>query len=266
MFHFSLKAEYLRRNPSKGNKILRCFPSCSPKGHINNGFCGIPVEITLTGLKSDHVFAIVAPENDNNDILTVGSIVPSILVRCLDNPFNEAIRGRCNDEGICTFNDELFSWNYNWTSHKNKSALKHCLYIIAAINDNDGILIIQVHKSSPFGIFSRKRPGSSCSVTLGENTSGENLDSRALDRLFLLAMGPPCREENQTFMPTSKLNQNEMLSNNIQNTLTNAEFVNADSLAASIMNILGHAVFFFRNNQKIEDWFRINKFKLDELN
>ena len=40
---------YQRNNKRSGQKNLRCFPSCNPKGHNSHQYCGRPVICALSG-------------------------------------------------------------------------------------------------------------------------------------------------------------------------------------------------------------------------
>ena len=47
VFTTPLALSYLRNNRSTRQKSLRCFPSCSRKGHVIGGFCGVPLCVDI---------------------------------------------------------------------------------------------------------------------------------------------------------------------------------------------------------------------------
>ena len=49
---------YLRNNRGGGKKNIRCFPFCSPGGHVKRGFCGNKIHVKVEGLAQEDIVTL----------------------------------------------------------------------------------------------------------------------------------------------------------------------------------------------------------------
>ena len=67
-FVTGFSSNYSRNNKSRGQKNLRCFPSCSESGHCNTGFCGRAVVVETQ--------CYVGSPSEESMLIAFGDIVP----------------------------------------------------------------------------------------------------------------------------------------------------------------------------------------------
>jgi len=210
--HEGFTETYKRVSKLKGEKLIRCFPACRPKGHRGNGFCGSTLTLTLPcdGLRVgvDYWGRVGRLHSE----LVDGKVVPvkyfSDNQRTADNPYNEWLKGRVVSmnpkEVIVVFNELLLGWYYNWTSHKNTSDTPHFFIVFQCWNSETSLsLAVQhIHSSKAFRLYSRsatsinsndcitrQRPREPQNSILPDSNpqpaSADHVKNRTLDRLYL---------------------------------------------------------------------------------
>jgi len=182
----SFSEKYLRNYKDSGKKNLRCFPSCSPKGHKATGFCGQPVRLKVSNLgfpvEELRAWAQFERKLDKPD-LSIGCTIPETEVLGKERNRKDWVLSwmRCkvvlgdvkqgsegkeilqssqqDDEGKATLfiNSELMGWHYGWNSNKHAKDSAHVIRTYLFRQEGRLLRFVGVFTSSPFVVFCRKR-------------------------------------------------------------------------------------------------------------
>ena len=184
-FLTEFRDHYVRNNRSKGQKNLRCFPSCNSKGHSDHGFCGnamkcravlssdvpytrircfaeIRVE-SITGNKTKGVVSTTCPGGLNPGV----SVPLSNLrgqVKCESKPFAPLfeLSADCVDASkiphvVVEFSISPASWHYGWRSSKYAKNYVHYVRAYLCVQLGETVTCLNIQDSSRFQISSSKR-------------------------------------------------------------------------------------------------------------
>ena len=150
---------YYRNNRNSGQKNIRCFPTCSDQ-HLENHFCGRPVEVVLTMSYPVLSASSSLPNFKLSDVRLVAefALLPSTDMINTEvssppgqtNPPNKYYLGRavsnCSPEvsergrisSSCTFqfNSECKGWHYSWVGSRFSTVLSHAYFVSLYIPKN----------------------------------------------------------------------------------------------------------------------------------
>lgn len=175
---------YLRNNRSTRQKSLRCFPTCSPRGHITGGFCGqsMRAQLTLNVATTDRKFDIddfvficeIRPHNEprisGEIIVRKASVMDKVRSKQDKDIGKELFMGEVNSftqgdnevEMDIVFNVRHHSWDYSWKSNR-WSDQQHVVdiivltyesqldYRVAGYFTSSQFMILSSHKKSTKG-------------------------------------------------------------------------------------------------------------------
>ena len=177
---------YQRNNKSKGQKNLRCFPSCCVGFGHQEGFCGQSVTITLTMPKTHPAsnrlrdlvgiaeFAVEgSPARRANELVSLGNPQKNIR-RVLDGqgeylegcriPWRESERlqhaERGEDRVEFEFNKHLKGWHYGFLGSKKTREFYHVFraYVVQRDSDNPKLYrVLACVTSPPWQMYCRRR-------------------------------------------------------------------------------------------------------------
>ena len=164
------REEYQRNNKAKGRKHLRCFPQCRIGGHVDNNYCGRPVNVEVTyrvrtqpGAASSETalvsFVEFRPFDQRPSITggqTTASIgehwIPGVVTRTNTTAQSEVIKA------TLTFNSEHKCWPYLRQSHKMTANTPHLLDIfIGVVSEQRLFQCCGTPHGPQFRIFCRKK-------------------------------------------------------------------------------------------------------------
>lgn len=172
---------YFRNNRSTRQKSMRCFPSCSVKGHVNGGKCGIPlcVEIEMANMPCNFGEFIFVAELRPSKTPRLSGMVQINKATLMDQLRNKSdktnttgelfladidIIAQTIDGGVCaqlTFNAQHCSWDYAWKSNRWSGPIEYHVVDIVALRSINAqeYAVCASHESEPFIIVSsHKRP------------------------------------------------------------------------------------------------------------
>ena len=178
-FISTFEESYLRNNRRGGQKNLRCFPTCSERGHRASGFCGCAVQCAVDNEKIQCTDCVVS----GNDVveekvlislaefvtngkeptdITVGLTCPvtefEADTRCKKNPLRRFVRGiKSENENVFSYKPSC--WHYSWRSNKHATDTKHFLRVVTfEVNkDNSSMMTcVSLIDTPKFTLFSSK--------------------------------------------------------------------------------------------------------------
>jgi len=167
-----LSDSYQRNNKKTGQKNIRCFPNCSPKGHLNSGFCGsyLTALISLQRVVLSHQAVRVWGEfvqRGADTLLIPGSKLS--VEKAIDSERSRAapllpwVRGEVSllssGELQITFNRHLLGWHYSWAATKHTSQTLHSFKLQVFVLDqySQEMEYCGSVLTKPFKLYSRKR-------------------------------------------------------------------------------------------------------------
>jgi len=182
-FDTPIAESYLRNNRSTRQKSLRCFPTCSAKGHVSGGFCGVPLKVSLELTTSDNIdeFLFAAeirtlkePKLSGSKYVLKDQVFSQIRTRFEKSTTEngELFVGVVTDlhsaNGVykmqLEFNTQHCSWDYAWKSNRWSGPMEQHVVDIMAIraNTNDNDMYCEITDSAVSSSFiilsSHKKP------------------------------------------------------------------------------------------------------------
>eukprot|EP00944_MAST-04C_sp_MAST-4C-sp1_P007180 g7180.t1 len=184
-FVTEFRDHYVRNNRSKGQKNLRCFPSCNSRGHSDHGFCGSAMKCRAV-LSSDvpytrlRCFAEIRVEsitgNKTKGVVSTtcpGGLSPGVTVarsnlrghvKCESKPFAPLfeLSADCIDASkaphvVVEFSVSPASWHYGWRSSKYAKNYVHYVRAYLCVEYGENVTCLNIEDSSRFQISSSKR-------------------------------------------------------------------------------------------------------------
>ena len=199
-FETPIAGLYLRNNRSSLQKSIRCFPTCGIRGHVNMGFCGLPLRVRVRLLHNENdsftdgtaphnvynceryiYYAEIRPLRQGNlsalDQITERELIQNTRTKNMnekgeiflaDFPPQDIRKIEGGEEFSLLFNSEKCSYDYGWRSNRWSGPLEnHVVDIICMQERTTGIFkICSYCFSSPFVIVSshKRNPGGKKSI------------------------------------------------------------------------------------------------------
>jgi hypothetical protein len=194
-FETPIAGLYLRNNRSSLQKSIRCFPTCGNKGHVDMGFCGLPlrVRVRLSYIQNESSKEEILPTNVYNcqryiyyaeirpskqqklsalDQISERELIQNTRTKKMnekgeiflaDFPPQNIRKVEGGEEFLLQFNSEKCSYDYGWKSNRWSVPLEtHVVDIICIQEGTKGMFkICSYCFSSPFIIVSshKRNPG-----------------------------------------------------------------------------------------------------------
>lgn len=194
-FETPIAGLYLRNNRSSLQKSIRCFPTCGNKGHVDMGFCGLPlrVRVRLSNIDNEASKDEILPPNVYNcqryiyyaeirpskqrklsalDQISEKELIQNTRTKKMnekgeiflaDFPPQNIRKVEGGEEFCLLFNSEKCSYDYGWRSNRWSGPLStHVVDIICIQEGTNGMFkICSYCFSSPFVIVSshKRTPG-----------------------------------------------------------------------------------------------------------
>lgn len=162
-FKTSFQPSYQRNNKDSGQKNLRCFPGCCPKGHVARGYCGCAVSVGAA-TEDRMAWTMFALEGSQLEV-KVGDELSLLFAsktktRTRKSPGLPWIKGD-SVEGGFNFNSERLGWHYGWISNVHTSGVSHVLRCAIFQRKGDVMICVDVTESPAFQVYCsrRKRKG-----------------------------------------------------------------------------------------------------------
>jgi hypothetical protein len=210
--HFAagcMAASYSRNNKESGQKNLRCFPRCDARGHVERGFCGVPLSVRVSGalhpaggrrplrVWGEFSLAHAPPSVAVGQELSL-EVVVELRERSRSHPQADWVRGELSLSGYGSefvFNRARLGWHYGWVSNVHTCESDHVLRCYVFEERERGAMVCLAVQDSPsFRVvcsrrLSHKRPLSPASGSvisgaelLGDEGSDGEGDQRPLKK------------------------------------------------------------------------------------
>ncbi|KAH9253653.1 hypothetical protein BASA81_008271 [Batrachochytrium salamandrivorans] len=182
---------FSRNNKRQAHKNIRCFPFCSDRGHVNQGFCGQPIVFRVsrpynnTGLEEIYAWGeLKRADLGSSQIQDDHEPEPTIRIELgtritlaelarhtkdpksaktdtLDKPLFEGFLEssvRRSGELKFSFNEQKKGWSYNWQASKHTAKARHAFFVYLFMKSPlDEFTCVGVHMSPSFILYCRKK-------------------------------------------------------------------------------------------------------------